>query len=146
MASNNVGHGQGDRKGPHPAPHHSRPYNDYEGYHMVAYHCKGGSGVERGGDPCGRPGGGSAPPPPVATPSWAPGDPGGGSAPPPPVGSPSWDRGALAGRYGSGSQLTLSCGLSSSRLSNYLLVAHVALNRRLADEEDCRTYEQRKNT
>jgi len=21
---------QGDRKGPHPAPHHSRPYHDYE--------------------------------------------------------------------------------------------------------------------
>src|SRR5713226_9126227 len=51
---------QGDRKGPHPAPHHSRPYNDYEGYHIVTSHCKGGSGVERGGDPCGRPGG-SAP-------------------------------------------------------------------------------------
>ncbi len=49
--------GQGDRKGPHPAPHHSRPYYDYEGYHIVAYHSKGGSGVERGGDPCGRPGG-----------------------------------------------------------------------------------------
>jgi len=25
-----VGHGQGDRKGPHPAPHRPRPYNDDE--------------------------------------------------------------------------------------------------------------------
>src|SRR3989442_15078873 len=63
---------------------------------------------------------------------------------PPPVAAPSWDRGALAGRYGSGSQL-LPCGLSSSRLSNYLLIAHIALNRRLADEEDNHTYKQRKN-
>src|SRR5260370_2229435 len=32
------GHGQaipqGDRKGPHPTPHHTRPYNDHYGTHL----------------------------------------------------------------------------------------------------------------
>ncbi len=44
-----------DRKGPHPAPHHSRPYNETSLCDTPRSHCKGGSGVERGGDPCGRP-------------------------------------------------------------------------------------------
>src|SRR2546425_11980768 len=55
-------HPQGDRKGPHPAPHHSRPYYDTSLCDTPRSHSKGGSGVERGGDPCGRPAGGSAPP------------------------------------------------------------------------------------
>src|SRR6266852_2822513 len=49
------GKGQGDRKGPHPAPHHSRPYYETPLWDTPRSHCKGGSGVERGGDPCGRP-------------------------------------------------------------------------------------------
>ena len=48
---------QGDRKGPHPAPHRPRPYNENERSLLAADLCKGGGGVERGGDPCGRPGG-----------------------------------------------------------------------------------------
>jgi len=71
---------KGDRKGSHPAPSvwcvpwvarvgsQGRPQGSpprstpppplqwcREGYHRAAYHCKGGGGVERGGDPCGRP-------------------------------------------------------------------------------------------
>ena len=40
---------------PRPAPHHPRPYHDDEKVPPPACHGKGGGGVERGGDPCGRP-------------------------------------------------------------------------------------------
>ena len=46
---------KGDRKGPHPAPHLPRSYN--EPMPCRHSHSKGGGGEWRGGDPCGRPGG-----------------------------------------------------------------------------------------
>ena len=47
---------QGDRKGPHRTQPHARPYNDDGNVPNVSCLCKGGGSVERGGDPCGRPG------------------------------------------------------------------------------------------
>ena len=41
---------------PSPHPHRTRPYKDTEQLILLRRLCKGGGGVERSGDPCGRPG------------------------------------------------------------------------------------------
>ena len=51
-----VPHSKATARVPSPHPHRTRPYQDTEQLILLRRLCKGGSGVVRSGDPCGRPG------------------------------------------------------------------------------------------
>ena len=49
--------GEGDHKGLHPTPHHSRPYKDTVPFIGTSYLCKGGGRVDAGMGPLRSPSG-----------------------------------------------------------------------------------------
>src|SRR5437016_9171917 len=51
-----VPHPRATARVPSPRPHRTRPYKDTEQLILLRSLCKGGCGVVRSGDPCGRPG------------------------------------------------------------------------------------------
>jgi hypothetical protein len=54
-------HPQGDRKGPHSAPRHTRPYKEYEEGFAVPCLCKGGCSEDEGMGPLRSPWDGALP-------------------------------------------------------------------------------------